>query len=201
MTNREALLESALASLQDKGYADTTAREVATRAGVSLGAIGYHFGTMQELLDAALAEGVRRWFGPLIGYLSELQTLPAFEHLGQVLERLLDTLSRNRPLVIAYFEAMLRAERSPGVRAALAVEFHELRAALTGGIEQALARHPRFVSPDPETAASLIMATFDGLIIQWLLDPERVLSGRVIAETIVRAATLVPAGGGPVGAR
>jgi AcrR family transcriptional regulator len=53
MTNREALLEAALASLQDKGYAETTAREVANRAGVSLGAIGYHYGTLKRNL--------RRW--------------------------------------------------------------------------------------------------------------------------------------------
>jgi AcrR family transcriptional regulator len=46
MTNREALLEAALASLQDKGYADTTARDVANRAGVSPGAIGYHYLTV-----------------------------------------------------------------------------------------------------------------------------------------------------------
>jgi len=66
MTNREALLESAIASLQEQGYAGTTARDVADGAGVSLGAIGYHFRTVQELLDAALAEAVRRWFEPLI---------------------------------------------------------------------------------------------------------------------------------------
>jgi AcrR family transcriptional regulator len=56
MSNREALLESAITSLQEKGYAGTTARDVAAGAGVSLASIGYHFGTVQELLDAALAE-------------------------------------------------------------------------------------------------------------------------------------------------
>jgi len=48
MGNREALLESAITSLQQKGYAGTTARDVADGAGVSLGAIGYHFGTVQS---------------------------------------------------------------------------------------------------------------------------------------------------------
>ncbi len=34
------------------------------------------------------------------------------------------------------------------------------------------------------------MATFDGLIIQWLLDPQRVPDGELIVETLQRTATL-----------
>jgi AcrR family transcriptional regulator len=192
MTNREALLEAALASLQDKGYADTTAREVANRAGVSLGAIGYHYGTVETLLDAALAEGVRRWLGPLAAVLSQGQP-PSLEELGPALDRLLASLSVNRPLVIAYFEALLRAERSPVLRTALADDFNALRTTLTSGIAQTLGHHSRAASPDPPTAATLIMAAFDGLIIQWLLDPDQLPSGQLIAETLQRAAALAPA--------
>ncbi len=36
------------------------------------------------------------------------------------------------------------------------------------------------------------MATFDGLIIQWLLAPERVPSAQLIAGTLKRTATLSP---------
>jgi len=41
--------------------------------------------------------------------------------------------------VIAYFEALLRAERSPPLRRSLAGDFHALRTTLTSGIEQSLA--------------------------------------------------------------
>jgi AcrR family transcriptional regulator len=190
MTNREALLESAITSLQDKGYAGTTARDVADGAGVSLGAIGYHFGTVQELLDAALAEAVRRWFEPLIGLLSRPQPPLTFEQLGPALDRLLDTLAGHRPLVIAYFEALLRAERSVAVRTALAADLDAFRQALTGGIESLLAGQPESACPDPQATASLVMAIFDGLIIQWLLAPEQVPSGELIADTLKRTATL-----------
>lgn len=197
MTNREALFESAIAVLQDKGYADTTARDIAGGAGVSLGAIGYHFGSTQELLDAALAEGVRRWLEPLIGYFSQPPAPPTLEQFGPALESLFTTLNSNRPLVIAYFEALLRAERSPQLRTALAADFHALRTALTSGIEQLLGQQPQSHSPDPQVAASLIMAIFDGLIIQWLLDPQRLPNGQLIAETLSRAATLMPGGSAP----
>jgi AcrR family transcriptional regulator len=199
MTNREALLESAITSLQDKGYAGTTARDVADGAGVSLGAIGYHFGTIQELLDAALAEAVRRWFEPLIDLLSQPQPPPSFEQLGPALDRLLDTLAGHRPLVIAYFEALLRAERSVRLRTELAGDLDAFRQALTGGIENLLAGQSEAACPDPQAAASLVMATFDGLIIQWLLAPDQVPAGEQIAETIRRAAALAVSALAPIG--
>ncbi len=198
MPNREALLESAIASLQQQGYAGTTARDVADRAGVSLGAIGYHFGTVQELLDAALAEAVRRWFEPLIGLLSRPQPPATFEQLGPALDGLLDTLAGHRPLVLAYFEALLRAERSLPLRTALAADLDAFRQALTGGIQSLLARQTGAPSPDPQAAASLVMATFDGLIIQWLLAPELVPSGQLIADTLKHAAILAAVNSEPI---
>jgi AcrR family transcriptional regulator len=190
MTNREALLESAITSLQDKGYAGTTARDVADGAGVSLGAIGYHFGTVQELLDAALAEAVRRWFEPLIGMVSRYEPPLSFEQLGPALDRLLDTLAGHRPLVIAYFEALLRAERSVRLRTELAADLDAFRQALTAGVQNLVSGQSETACPDPQAAASLVMATFDGLIIQWLLAPDRVPTGQQIAETLRRAAAL-----------
>ncbi len=190
MTNRERLVESALASLQDKGYADTTARDIASHASVSLGAIGYHFGSTKDLLDAALAEGVRRWLQPLIRTFSEPPTA-TWAQLAVAMDGLVTTLAGNRPLVIAYFEALVRAERAPELRASLAADFDELRSAVTRGVQLLLADKSESSSPDPKIAASLIMAAFDGMIVQWLLDPQRLPSGAEIAETLRSAAALV----------
>lgn len=191
VTNRKALLEAAIASLQDRGYADATARDITARAGVSLGAIGYHYGSTQQLLDEALMEGVRRWFEPFIALLSRSEEVPAVGQLGPSLARLLETLNANRPLVVAYFEALLRAERAPELRVALAADFQALRSELAKGVERWVADGRAGGRPDPEVAASLLMAAFDGLIIQWLLDPARLPSGPQIAETIQRAANAI----------
>lgn len=191
MGNREALLEAAITALQDKGYTATTAREITSRAGVSLGAIGYHFTSTQDLLDQALAEGVRRWFEPLIGLLRRQGWAPTLAQLGPVLDPLLQSLDSNRPLVIAYFEALLRAERSPALRTALATGFQALRTALADGIAASIGEQDLTTSPDPDVTASLIMATFDGLIIQWLLDPHSLPSGPQITQTVQRAAHLI----------
>lgn len=190
MTNREALLEAGIACLQEKGYANTTARDIAGRADVSLGAIGYHFGSVEDLLHEALAEAVRRWFDPLIGIISTVSTRLARDELAPAIDSLLETFNSNRPLVVAYFEALLRAEHAAGLRDAMAADFDALRVAITSGIEQLQAKQPKSRRLDPEVSATLVMAVFDGLLIQWLLDPRRLPTGEAIAKTLQGAALL-----------
>jgi AcrR family transcriptional regulator len=193
MANRAALLEAAIACLQDKGYADTKARDIAGRAGVSLGAIGYHFGSTGALLHEALAEAVRRWLEPLIGLISTVPDRVEGDRLGPTVEGFLETFSANRPLVLAYFEALLRAEHAGSLRSAMAADFDGLHTAITAGIGQIQAGQPGSRRVDPKVAATLVMAMFDGLIVQWLVDPDRLPTGEAIAETLRRAATLQPA--------
>jgi len=75
---------------------------------------------------------------------------------------------------------------------ALAADFDALRTAMTDGIEALQGEQPPSRRVDPEVSATLIMAGFDGLIIQWLLDPTRLPTGAAIAETLQRAADLQP---------
>jgi AcrR family transcriptional regulator len=193
MPNRAALLEAGIACLQEKGYADTKARDIAGRAGVSLGAIGYHFGSTDALLHEALAEAVRRWLEPLIGLISTVPDRVEGDRLGPTIEGFLETFSANRPLVLAYFEALMRAEHAGSLRSAMAADFDGLHTAITVGIERIQVRQPRSRRVDPEVAATLVMAMFDGLIVQWLVNPDRLPTGDAIADTLRRAATPPPA--------
>ena len=190
MPNRIALLEAGIACIQEKGYADTTARDIAGRAGVSLGAIGYHFGTTDNLLHEALAEAVRRWLEPLLGLISAVPEQLDGERLGSGLDALIETFSANRPLVLAYFEALLRAEHAADLRTAMASEFDALHVAVRAGIDQLQAGSPSSRRVDPEVSATLVMAVIDGLIVQWLVDPSRLPTGEAIAQTLQRAARL-----------
>src|SRR3954462_15550119 len=61
MGNREALVEGAKACLLEKGYSRTTARDIATAAGVSLAAIGYHFGSKEALMNEAMRQALDGW--------------------------------------------------------------------------------------------------------------------------------------------
>lgn len=58
MGNREKLLEAARQCLFAKGYERTTVRDLASAAGVSMAAIGYHFGSKEALLNQVLFEAL-----------------------------------------------------------------------------------------------------------------------------------------------
>ncbi|MFE3187699.1 helix-turn-helix domain-containing protein [Nocardia sp. NPDC059240] len=54
-------LAGARECLFGKGYARTTVRDIATASGVSMAAVGHHFGSKEALLTAALGEATREW--------------------------------------------------------------------------------------------------------------------------------------------
>src|ERR1700728_2342618 len=61
MGNREDLIAGAKRCLLEKGYAATTARDIASASGVSLAAIGYHFGSKDALMNQAVYDSVGDW--------------------------------------------------------------------------------------------------------------------------------------------
>jgi len=61
MGNREDLIAGAKRCLLEKGYAATTSRDIAAASGVSLAAIGYHFGSKEALMNEAVYDSVGEW--------------------------------------------------------------------------------------------------------------------------------------------
>lgn len=184
--NREALLEGALRCLQEHGYARTTARDIVAASGTNLGAIGYHYGSTERLLNQALLEGFERWFAELAHAAAEASH--EAQPLAVIALELPATFDRHRPLVRALIEAFAQAEQSEEIRAGL-VEAYERGRDLTVGLlspattEDAHAR----------VFASLLIAIFDGLLIQWLIDPEHAPTGE---ELLSAYAALGPSVGG-----
>src|SRR3954464_14231218 len=104
MGNREALLDGAERCLVDKGYARTTARDIAAAAGVSLAAIGYHYGTKEALLNAAVRQTLSEWGEDLAGILAAAGDLPPGERFAAAWDRVLQSFADNRPLWSIQFE-------------------------------------------------------------------------------------------------
>jgi AcrR family transcriptional regulator len=186
MGNREDLIAGAKRCLYEKGYARTTARDIAGAAGTSLAAIGYHFRSKDALLMVALLEAFDEWGAELA------KVLPAgsagatgaagdpFGHLEATWRRVTGSFTAHRPLWIASYEAFLQAEHSPELRAQLAAGQESARrglaAALLGIDEGAVSERAA------RTAGSVQLALLSGLIVQWLVDPEHAPSGRDLVE-------------------
>jgi AcrR family transcriptional regulator len=181
--NREALLEAALRCLQERGYARTTARDLVAESGTNLGAIGYHFGSKDGLLNQALAEGFRRWFAEFATLAVEPGPASPEERLRRMTAELEGSFARNRGLGVAFVEALAQVERSEDVRRELAQSYEDIRNALGGLIAATLAGEGR-PEVDGRALAAQMVASFDGLLIQWLIDSRRTPKGSEILAAL-----------------
>jgi AcrR family transcriptional regulator len=110
---RNALLEATIDCLVEQGYAGTTTRAVAARAGVSPGALQHHFASKQELV----ADAIGHLNGMLTARLVE-QGVPPASSRRQVTEQLVDYLwqTLNGPLIAAATELSVAARTDPVLR-------------------------------------------------------------------------------------
>jgi AcrR family transcriptional regulator len=180
-SNREALLEGALQCLQDRGYAHTTARDIVAASGTNLGAIGYHYGSTEQLLNAALIEGFERWFRELAQVVLEMEGANDLERLTKIAAEIPRTFERNRPLARAFIEALAQAEHSEEIRTALAESYELGRrnvVALLASVTQ------QVETPQARVVASVLVAIFDGLLLQWLVDPARTPTGADLIQAV-----------------
>jgi AcrR family transcriptional regulator len=183
MGNREALLEGAKTCLSEKGYARTTARDIAAASGVSLAAIGYHFGTTQALLNEAVFAGIGQWAEDLGRLLAEPAgndgTVP--EQFEAVWTRVIESFADHRGVLAASHELMVRAEAVPEVRRRLAAAMEAARIALAELFTDVDAQ------AEPEHARQLgafYYAILSGLMTQWLVDPDHAPSGSDLAAAL-----------------
>jgi AcrR family transcriptional regulator len=182
MGNREALLAGAKRCLIEKGYARTTARDIAAASGVSLAAIGYHFGSKDALMNQAIYEFVGEWADEVeraLGAEGALDTEP-LQRFESVMERTIESFEGPaRGLWAAQLELLGPMEHSEELRKFLA---GVQRDAGDGLAELLLGIDP---SQDPEaarTAGSVLHALFIGIVVKWFMDPKQGLSARELTE-------------------
>jgi AcrR family transcriptional regulator len=186
MGNREALVESAKACLLEKGYSRTTARDIATAAGVSLAAIGYHFGSKETLLNEALrALLTEEWATEVAGAGDERAAALTGPHEQFVAtwRQVIDSLSnpRLKALWATQFEVL-----------SLGASMPELVAELTkmqGEAREGLARMFGGVDPDAdpeqvEAIGSLLQALLLGVVAQSMFEPESAPTGEQLAQSL-----------------
>ncbi|MFC6158189.1 TetR/AcrR family transcriptional regulator [Kribbella jiaozuonensis] len=186
MGNREALVEGAKACLLEKGYSRTTARDIATAAGVSLAAIGYHFGSKETLLNEALRGLLtEEWATEVAGAGDEraaVSTGPREQFVatwGQVIDSLSNP--RLKALWATQFEVLSLGATMPELVAELTKMQGEAREGLAqmfGGVDP---------DADPEQVqaiGSLLQALLLGVVAQSMFDPESAPTGEELAQSL-----------------
>jgi AcrR family transcriptional regulator len=164
MPVKERLIAGALQCLREKGYAGTTARDIAAASDANLRSIGYHFGSTGELLNTAISLNFRLWLEPLIEVAADETQAPA-DRLRIGMDRFTASLSENAAVLRAWLEAIALAGRDPGLASSLADNQVEFRKRLQATLAEAGAS-------DPRKQAAALIAVCDGLIVRFLLHGE-----------------------------
>ncbi len=206
--HRERLIEAAIVCLGEKGYARTTARDLVARSGTNLASIGYHFGSKEHLLNVAIGEASRRWLKPLIQQAAEPAGATPLERLQHALSGLFDSVEENQALVTASLEAWAQLARSDDLRAEMLDTYDEFHTVITTVTRDAFAEFGVGEEVDSDALASLIIAVFDGMMVRWQLNPDRVPSaerissavyGAVVGLTLASSSSATTPGGAPGG--
>lgn len=164
---RARLLESASAALREVGYRGTTVQEVATRAGVSLGALQYHFPTKHDLIVAAVEHVFERRVGELV---PRLRALPGRARMARTIELLFSAYTEDT--FTTYLELVVAGRTDEELRPHVDRMAHRLAERAISAFREVFsatekARHFEDVLP------SFFFATLEGLAIGRMASPGR----------------------------
>ncbi len=162
---RAKLMDAAVASLLQRGYAGTTTTEVAERAGVSRGAQLHHFPTKAELVAHAVRHLAERWIAHFRQVRAELPE--GGDRISAVIDLLWSSFSG--PLFEAAVELWVAARTDRELHSTLLSTERETGRSIAAFIEEAFgeaANHPRFGE-----LRRLTLYLMRGMALESILDP------------------------------
>jgi AcrR family transcriptional regulator len=184
-SNRSNLIEGTLRCLERLPSERITARAIAQESGANLASIAYHFGSKDSLVTEAVIEGLDRWLDEVERGLADLASAePAarYRRAGEIIDA---SRRRHTGLAKNFIGALAKAQTDPRVRESLVAGFRRTRpnvaALLDLGCDQA-----------GEDAAGLVLAQFNGLLFQTLLDPSLAIEGERMQRAQVRLLRVLP---------
>jgi AcrR family transcriptional regulator len=164
---RDHIVRSAAESLLEKGYAGTSVRSIAARAGVAIGNLQYYFPTKSELL-------VEAWRYLTARSVEELRE--ALNQLGDPLEMLevgvaslWDSLRRLGDIQMAAFDLMLQAPRRERLRAYLPELFSRYREVIQEQLDRLDQDGRVRLTVDREVLVPLILNTVLGFGLYYVV--------------------------------
>lgn len=181
MGQRQDLLLGAKKCLAEKGYAHTTARDIVAASGANLAAIGYHFGSKDALLNAAVMDSFDEWGALVERAIAGSDSGTPVDRLELFLSGLLEGAPERRGVIVASVQAFAQAEFVPEIREQLAGVYDAARrdvVAILFDVE------PESVGDESLRIGSLLLAMINGMMLQWIVAPDVVATGAETAAAL-----------------
>lgn len=185
MSQRDDLLRGAVQCIAEKGYSRTTARDIAAASGANLASIGYHFGSKEALLNAAIIASFDEWGNAVESAMVGLDDAPPMQRLQGFLERFAESLPAHSGWVVSSLQAFGEAEYAPDIKTQLGEAMVAGRRSLAAMVLGVL---PEEVGEEDLAVGALALALINGYVLQWFSSPETVPPAADIAAAITRVA-------------
>lgn len=194
METKAALISAAIAALSEVGYAGSSAREIAERAGCNQALVFYHFGSVNELLLAALEDvSARR----LAAYTEIVERASSLTELIES-ARTIFSEDLDAGHVAVLVEMITGAQSTPGMGEQVAARLAPWREFAETAVRQGLQGSPVALLLAPKELAHGVVAGFLGLELLASLDDDRAAAlalfdrARAIAGLLEAAAAAFP---------
>lgn len=166
---RQEILDETLDVIASRGIDGTSLRAIGEAIGVSHAALRHYFSSREALLVEVLRERDA----------ASARLLAGTEHF---FDRLVAVADRNvqEPALVTLYTTLLATSVEPGNESAreyFAERFATARADLARELREEFAASGRHSDADLVQVASLVIAAFDGLQVQWLLDRDTDIAG------------------------
>ena len=166
---RRGLVDAAIEALREEGYSGASAREIARRAGCNQGLVFYHFGSVTNLLLAALDEVSARRMSRYSGAVEAAHNLTELvETAESVFQEDLDS-----GYIAVLAEMISGASSTPGLGVEVAERVAPWRDFAADAVRDTFAQSSLSQLLAPEECAHAIVALYLGLEMLAHLDGDR----------------------------
>lgn len=170
---RTRILEAAAAMFAEQGYANASLDKVASKAGLTKGAVYWHFSSKQDLFLALLEHQLNRQLQVLPGQIEQVLKAEDPElALSLWFQSQFDCLNDGENGAMLFFE-FVTSSREPEVRAKL----QSIYGKMFDSVGQFLAdmqKNGKIAGDlDPDYISLMVSALNKGILMEWLIDPRR----------------------------
>lgn len=181
---RQRLVDGAIETIREHGITGTSARTIATTAGVNQALVFYHFGSVHELLEAACLAATEARIRPFLERLDDITSLRELLDLG----RTLHTEEREAGNVRVLAQMLAAAQADPRLAQATSAALHLWIEPIEQVLERLLAGSPVADLLDVAGLARAVCAGFVGLELFEGIDP---VGASAALDALERLAVLV----------
>jgi AcrR family transcriptional regulator len=167
------ILDAAYQVFSQKGFHLTTVADVAAKAEVSYGIVYHYYQNKEELFWVVFENWASEYVSSQTALEEFLSTATAADQLKTFASASIQLMTKSTEFLPAQMEFWSLMVRHDQVREHFQQLFNTLRAPLVAIIQKGI-DDGEFREADPEILASLALAAYDGLVLQWIADPQKI---------------------------